>query len=390
VLARGRALLVRGWLLCACALAAAAIAGCTSNGSASSAVTVSGKTLTIYLSDAPTGQPTVAQDVLDAEKLAWSGASHQVGSFALQIEVASGGKISDNARTAIQDQSAIAYLGEVVPHSSYASIGITNALELLQVSPTDTALELTQATPAVSGAPDDYYESLSSYGRTFARVVPSSGLEARALVQEMQSLGVTKLYVADDGSPYGAAIAYAVRHDVSGSLTLASSQAGADGVFYGSNSISAAARFFDNAAAANPSAKLFGPSGLADPALASQLSSAVHSLYISTPGFLKQNLTSAGSAFVSKFASTYGHEPVPQAIFGYEAMSAVLAVLHEAGSGANNRSTVVHDFLSLKRTSAESVLGPYSIDSNGDTSIAPFVLSRLQHGSLVPFAQLQG
>ena len=387
MLARGRAALTRGRTVCACAIVAAGIAGCSSTGASSSAVTVSGNTLTIYLSDAPTDEPTVAQDVLDAERLAWSGSSHRVGNYTLQLDVLRG-QISDQARTAIQDQSAIAYLGEIVPHSSYASLGITNALELLQVSPTDTAVELTQATPAVPGAPDTYYQSLSTYGRTFARLVPTSALEAKAQVQEMQALGVTKLYVADDGGPYGAAMAYAIRHDVTGAVTLVDSETAADGIFYGSNSTTTAARFLANAAAINPSAKLFGPSALDDPSFAARMSSAVRNLYISAPGFLKQDLTPAGSTFVSTFKSTYGHAPVTQAIFGYEAMSAVLAVLQEAGSGANNRSTVVHDFLNLKRT--QSVLGPYSMNGNGDTSIAPFVFSRLVRGSLVPFAQVQG
>ena len=348
---------------------------------------MSGKVLTIYLSNAPTDQPTVAQDVLDAEKLAWSQSSHDVGSFALRLGVVHG-QISDQARTVIQDQTAIAYLGEIVPHSSYASLGITNALDLLQVSPTDNAVELTQATPAVPGAPNTYYESLSSYGRTFARIVPTSALEAKAQVQEMKSLGVTKLYIGDDGSPYGAAIAYAMKQDLPAGISLASSEANADGVFYGSASEAGAARFFATAAAANPSAKLFGPSALADPSFPMQLSSAVRNLYISSPGFLKQDLTPAGSTFVAQFTSTYGHAPVAQAIFGYEAMSAVLAVLHDAGTSANNRATVVKDFQSLHRT--QSALGPYSMNGNGDTSLDEFVFSRLAHGSLVPFAEVQG
>jgi branched-chain amino acid transport system substrate-binding protein len=349
---------------------------------------VSGKVLTIYLSNAPTDQPTVAADVLDAERLAWNQSSHTVGGFALKLSIVRGPSISDQARTVIQDKTAIAYLGEVVPGASYASLGITNALDLLQVSPTDNAVELTQATPAVPGAPDNYYESLSSYGRTFARLVPTSALEAEAQVQEMAARGVTKLYVADDGSPYGAAIAYAMKHDLTGGISLASSQAEADGIFYGSASESGAARFFAAAAAANPSAKLFGPSALADPSFPTQLSSAVRNLYISSPGFLKQNLTPAGSTFVANFTSTYGHAPATQAVFGYEAMSAVLQALKDAGSSANNRSTVVKDFQNLKRT--QSALGPYSMNGNGDTNITSFVFSRLAHGSLVPFAQIAG
>ena len=380
VLARGRA-------ACAWALLAVAVAGCTSNGSGSSAVTVSGKSLTIYLSDAPTSQPQVARDVLDAERLAWSQqSSHTVGGFALRLKVLHG-RISDQARTAIQDQTAIAYVGEIVPHSSYASLGITNALDLLQVTPTDTALELTQASPVVPGSPGIYYQSFSTYGQTFVRVVPTTAQEAKAQVQEMQALGVTKLYVSDDGGPYGATIANAVKHDVSGSMSVVGSLSAADGAFYGTSSPAGAERFFARGASSNPSLKLFAPSALDDPTLAPQFSGAGN-LYISAPGFLKQNLTPAGTTFASQFTTAYGHAPVPQAIFGYEAMSAVLAVLREAGSLANNRATVVHDFLAIKNR--QSVLGTYSISSTGDTSIAPFVFSRVRQGKLVPFAQVQG
>jgi branched-chain amino acid transport system substrate-binding protein len=379
VLARGRA-------ACACALFAVGIAGCTQNGSGSSAVTVPGKTLTIYLSDAPTSQPLIARDVLAAEQLAFKQGQPSLNGFTVQTKVVSA-KISDQARTAIQDKTAIAYLGEVVPHSSYASLGITNAADLLQVSPTDTALELTQASPVVPGSPDTYYESKSTYHQTFARVVPNTAHEARAQVQEMRTQGVTKLYVTDDGGPYGAAIANAVKQDAAGTLSVVSGLSGADGAFYGGSSPSAAARFFQRATAANPQVKLFAPSALADPTIAGQLTGAGR-LYVSAPGFLKSNLTPAGSQFVSQFATTYGRQPVAQAIFGYEAMAAVLAVLHKAGTAANNRSTVVSDFLSLKNR--ESVLGTYSMNSSGDTSIAPFVFSRVQQGKLVPFAQVQG
>lgn len=377
--------LARGRAACACALLAAGIAGCSSAGNAT--VTVSGKTLTIYASAAPTDVPQLASDVLDAERLALQQTGSSVAGYTIKLIVLHG-KISDQARTAIQDKSAIAYLGEVVPHSSYASLGITNAEGLLQVSPTDTALELTQPSTAVPGAPDMYYQSLGSYGRTFARVVPNSAVEARAQVQEMRSLGVSRLYVTDDGGPYGRAIVQAVRHAAQGTLTLVASKSGADAVFYGSNSVAGAARFFDSVAASNPTAKLFGPSALDDASFAGDVSAAVHNLYVSAPGFLPRNLTGPGRAFVSSFTSTYGHAPASQAIFGYEAMASVLSVLHEAGSDANNRSTVVKDYLSLKRTG--SVLGSYGINSNGDTSLTAFVVSRLAGGRLVPSAQVQG
>ena len=382
VLASGRA-------ACAWALVAVGVAGCTSSGSANSSVTVSGTQLTIYASAAPTDQPQVARDVLAAEQLAFAQATHKAGNFTIRLATVRGATLSDQARTVIQDKSAVAYLADIVPGASAASLGITNALDILQVTPTDTALELTETTPAVASAPDQYYESLGSYGRTFARVVPNSGREAKAQVQEMHTLGVTKLYVGSDGSDYGAAVAYAVKQDAgSAGLTVVGSPGTADGAFYGSASPAAAASFFNRIAGSNPSAKLFGASALDAPAFVSALSPSVRNLYISVPGFLKANLNAEGTNFVSAFTLAYGRAPAPQAIFGYEAMSAVLSVLKQAGTSAGSRTTVVHDFFAIKNR--QSVLGTYSIDSDGDTSLAPFVFTRPKAGQLVPVTFVQG
>ena len=137
-------------------------------------------------------------------------------------------------------------------------------------------------------------------------------------------------------------------------------------------------------AAANPSEKLFAASALDDAGFAASLSPAASpSLRVSSPGFTSATLPASGRGFVTAFTSTYGHAPAPEAIFGYEAMSAVLAVLREAGTSANNRTTVVKDFFALRNRA--SVLGTYSINANGDTSLAPFVISRVASGQLVPF-----
>ena len=50
--------------------------------------------------------------------------------------------VRQRARLAIIDSSTIAYLGEIAPGAPTQTVGITNALDVLQVSPTDNALEL--------------------------------------------------------------------------------------------------------------------------------------------------------------------------------------------------------------------------------------------------------
>ncbi|MFZ1994578.1 MAG: ABC transporter substrate-binding protein [Solirubrobacteraceae bacterium] len=377
--------LVRPRAAIACGLLAAlALAGCATK--TNSAVTVSGETLTVYLSRPAAGAGgQTAADVFDAEQLAFQQAGATVGKFTVKLAKLSGSTISDNARTAVQDSSAIAYLGEIEPGTSQDSVQITNELGLLEVSPTDTAAYLTEAVPQVGGSPATFYPSRSTYHQTFARVVPTSAQEAKAIAAEMHSLGLTKLYVADDGMPYGAAIAGEVRAAASTQgLSLVSSAASADAVFYGGNSPAAATRALDQAAGAGSTAKLFAPSALYDDAFVAGLSAAAQkNLYVSAPGFDSGTLSPAGQQFVAAFRSAYGHAPAPQAIFGYEAMAAVMAVLKQAGTGAVSRATVVNDFLTLHNR--QSALGTYSI-SSGDTNLAPFVFGRPRAGQLAPGA----
>jgi hypothetical protein len=388
---------VRALGLCAAAATTLGVGSCgASSGGSGSTITVSGTVLRIYASVPP---GSVAADVWDAEKLAFGSASStRIGKYTVELTKLAGATVSDNARTAIEDLKTIAYLGEVVPGDSADSLGITNAQDVLQVTPSDTALELTDKTGADPSAPRNYYEAYGTYGQTFARVVPNSGAEAKAQVQEMKTLGVQDLYVADDGSPYGAAIALAVRnqaaaaglHATAGAATVAGfAGSHADAMFYGGtqSDASAAGALLGDVAKQSPSVKLFTPSALDTSAFAASFGPASVHLYASEPGFRPHDLPPAGQQFVSAFTSAYGHAPAPQAIFGYEAMKAVLAVLQEAGASANDRTTIVKDFLHLKNRA--SALGTYSITpSTGDTTLASFVFSRLRGGAFVPFASV--
>jgi branched-chain amino acid transport system substrate-binding protein len=202
----------------------------------------------------------------------------------------------------------------------------------------------------------------------------------------MQSLGVSRIALRSDGSDYGKALALAVRDAAGSGVSVTSSAAGAGAVLFAGSSASQAAKSFDQAVAGNPAVKLFAPSALAVQSFVSTLTPAAQrALYVTEPGFYK-DLTAAGQKFQSDFRTAYGHAPAPQAIFGYEAMASVLAVLREAGSAANNRSTVVRDYFALKNR--ESVLGTYSINANGDTSLDVFAAARVQRGRLVPFKAL--
>ncbi len=368
--------------------AALVIAGCGTSGSSSgsaSSVTVSGNTLHIYLSiPAALSSDPAAQDLVHAEELAFFAHHGEVKDFKLALLPLQSNKVSDSARTAIQDTDAIAYLGELAPGHSDQTVGITNAVDLLQISPTDTALELSQATPVVKGSPQTYFEAWGTYGRTFVRMVPTSAQEAGALVSKMVALKLHSVYVQHDSSDYGRALALEVAEVAAhAGLTLTTHRAAADAIFYGTDSPKLAAGYFTAAAASDPRAKLFGSSALNSGLFKPRLSAAlIKNLYVTVPGFMPGALSPAGRAFQSAFTARYHHAPNVEAIFGYEAMSQLLAVLREAGKSANVRGTVVKDFLRSSRSG--SVLGSYRIDSAGDTSLTAFVIEQLRGGRLVP------
>jgi hypothetical protein len=368
--------------LCASFAAAVLVAGCanTSN-STTTAAAGPGGTLSVYAS-----APTQQADVYAGEKLALTQQGDKVGQYTIALKrlpaADSFKQITDNARTAIADKSTIGYLGEGVPGTSGYSVPITNELGVLQVSPTDNALELVEGSPVLPESRKSlFYPSQSTYGYTFGRVVPSASKEAEALVAEMRTLKVTKLYVtsqplpctdADVSGCYGKALAKAVATDAGQkSISVQSSPAGADGAFVGTNDPAYGAATFGNLASSAPSIKLFGPSALDTTAFASALGAGAQShTYISSPGQLH---------LPHGFTSW-------QEVFGDLAMTALLDALRQANGSANNRSTVINDYFSLRNRT--SPLGSFTVNSRTGEIELPtptIVINRFRGGQLVPF-----
>jgi hypothetical protein len=171
--ARPRALL-------ALPLVALAVAGCGSTGgSSTSTVTATGSTLTLYLSDPPAVRSNPAeQDVVYGEELAFQ-QKKSVAGIALRRQIGTS-SVSQNARNAIHVNSIIAYFGEVQSGQSVQTVGITNAEDVLEFSPTDDVNPV-----------KDNFESFSSYGRTFASVPIQLTTTSAALQKAVPSFAAT-------------------------------------------------------------------------------------------------------------------------------------------------------------------------------------------------------
>jgi hypothetical protein len=89
-------------------------------------------------------------------------------------------------------------------------------------------------------------------------------------------------------------------------------------------------------------------------------------------------LPRAGKRFVSAFTKRYGRKPGRYAAYGYEAMAVVLDSIRRAGDQGDDREAVVDAFFDTQ--DRNSVLGTYSIDEVGDTTLGRLAGYRLADG----------
>jgi len=132
---------------------AVGVAGCSQSSSSSSSGVIATTPLTIYISE-PASPSATQLAVVKGEQLAYSNLHSEVVGYRLQLTTLQGKTLSDNARTAILNSNTIAYLGEIANGSSIETAGITEALDILELSPTDTVT-----------VPQNDYEEFSTYGR---------------------------------------------------------------------------------------------------------------------------------------------------------------------------------------------------------------------------------
>lgn len=373
-----------------------------------SAVLNGSDTLTIY-SSLPLQGPDRdrSRDMVNAIKLALQDVGGKIGPLnityvPLDSATPEAGtwthdKVLDNARQAVRDLNAIAYIGERDSAATALSVPLTNEGHILQVSPSSTYDGLTRESRR-QGEPDRFYPSGE---RTFARVVPRDHVQASAMVGYMKTAGVRSIALLADREIYGGGLADEIeraaeaqqikvfdrgRTDASeGDLKgvakkIAETEAHAF-VFAGTTE-TGAARIFDAVADATPSMLLFGPAAIADEAFLRELPTDVESrMRVTTSTLPERLLPRRARTFRERFRTAFGRQPAPEALQAYETASAVLHAIRSAGTRGNNRQAVTDAFLAIRNR--DSVLGRYSIDRFGDTSLSTYAGNRVRSSRFV-------
>ena len=404
---RVRSLAASGCLVTALALGVAACGGGGSSGGGGGGSTGS-TNLTIYSSLPLQGDSRPqSQSVVNGEKMALQEAHSRVGKFkikyvSLDDATAAAGKwdpaqTSSDARKAAQDKSTIVYLGEFNSGATAISLPILNEAGILQISPANTAVGLTRSEGADKGEPDKYYPSGK---RTYGRVVPNDRIQAAAQVSYQKDEGCTQLYILNDKEVYGKGLADQVQSVASAQglkvlgndgidtkaanfRTLAQKvkSSGADCMFFGGITQNKGVQLWKDMYAANPDMKLFGPDGVAESAFSTKIGAAEKNTYITNPTLDPKLYPPSAQDFFNTYKQKYGKDPEPYAIYGYEAMKDALLAIQNAGDKGNDRQAVIDAFFNIK--DRDSVLGRYSIDEFGDTTLTDYGADRVKNGKLV-------
>jgi branched-chain amino acid transport system substrate-binding protein len=393
-----------------CALLGLAVAGCGSSSKSSSSV--SGTTLTIYSSLPLQGSNrpnSVATN--QGAQLALDAIGGKIGKYTIvfkplddstaQAGKWDAGQVTSNAHTAINDSSTIGYIGEFNSGASAISIPLLNTGGIPQISPSNTAVGLTSnAAGANPGEPQKYYPTGK---RTYARVVPKDTVQAAAQVALQKSEGCKKVFILDDQEVYGQGLAnnaklaagksglavageqgYDPKAANYRSLASTVASSGADCVFISAIVDNNAVQLTKDVAAALPKAKIFGPDGVEvstyfDPKKGGIPLTLDPRVFMTVATLPATEYPPAGQAFFKAYTAKYG-KPEAYAIYGYEAMSLMLdAIKRGIGTGSADKSKVVAALFATKNRS--SVLGTYSIDPNGDTTLTDYGAYKIVNGS---------
>ncbi|HET8757089.1 MAG TPA: branched-chain amino acid ABC transporter substrate-binding protein [Solirubrobacteraceae bacterium] len=370
------------------------------------------KTLTIYsslpLQGASRPQTTA---MVNGIKLALDQAGGKAGDFSIKYEslddsTAQAGSwtpeaTQTNALKAAGDDSTGVYIGEFNSGASAVSIPILNEAGVPQISPANTAVGLTSDEPGANpGEPDKYYPAGT---RTYARIVPKDTIQGAALATLMKEDGCTKVFMTNDKEVYGAGLAKNIQAaaDAQGldvvandaidknapnyrSLAGKAKGAGADCFVYSGITANNAVQLYKDFSAALPDAKLYGPdgvaeSGFADPKEGGIPADVASKVKVTVATLSPDEYPAEGQEFFKEFSDKYGEDnPDPYAIYGYEAMRLALDAIERSGDGS--RENIIKALFETK--DRESVLGTYSIDENGDTTLTDYGVYTIDGGSL--------
>ena len=249
------------------------------------------------------------------------------------------------------------------------------------------------ATAGVAGEPDTYYPSGR---RNYCRTIATDNLQGPVGAAYARELGVKKVYVIDDTELYGHGIAVFFvdqakklgietvgpegtdpRASDYRSLAQKIRSSGADMVYYGGITDNNPGKIWkDLRSVLGADFKMMGPDGIFEPGWLDQAGDAAEGTYVTFGGLPPDQLTGKGADFVRKYREKYRSDPVAYTAYAYESATVVIDAIRRAGR--KDRDAIRAALLATRDW--DGVLGRWSFDQNGDTSLTAMAVNQVRNG----------
>jgi branched-chain amino acid transport system substrate-binding protein len=378
---------MRRWVL------AAALAGALATPAAARAQV-------IYSSLPLTGAgATDGRDTLAGEQMALAEAGAPVTLISLNDATLKAGTwdpatVASNARRAAADARTLAYLGDGNSGASAISLPILNQGPIPQISPSNTYTGLTRRGPETGrGEPHKYYPTAK---RTYVRVIPADHLQAKAIAAVLVKQKAKSVALVYDKDSYdkGMSALVATAAKARGIRvvlrTLLRDRGFAASVARRVRARKAGAFVFNGVTASgcpeiaravhrvSPRIPLITSDGCTESGFTRRLDAGTAQrtlmMFSSEPA---STLGPAGFGFAQRYRARYKRPPGPFSAYGYEAMALALDAINRGGGPSPpNRPAILQAlFATRDRT---SILGRYSIDANGDTTLTKYGVYRVR------------
>ena len=220
----------------------------------------------------------------------------------------------------------------------------------------------------------------------------------------MKALGVKRLYVLDDQGPFEVPLAELVAGDEGGKVLVVTvdparrlasalglgaskgevekvAESGAQAMFFAGGTGTGTVALWKQLHSADPKLLLLGSNDMVNSTFTSEIGVAAASTYLTTPILPTDLYPHTAAGVLAEYRLHFGSEGDAYALYGYEAMSVALAAIRNAGLRGNDRLTVVDRFFAIKNR--ESVLGRYSIEPDGETTLSRYGVDRVLDGQAV-------
>ena len=310
---------------------------------------------------------------------------------------AAAGKWTQERATALATQASTtddlaAYIGTFNSGAAKIVIPVLCGAGIPMISPANTYPGLTKPGKGEADEPGKYYPNGCQHN--YYRVVPADDLQGDVGAGWAKDLGATKVYVLDDTEIYGKGIAdvFEASAKTDGLTVLGHDQApgtstdfkalaakiaatSPDLVYYGGITQNNAGQLWKDLREAMPNVKLMGPDGIYEDAFLTAAGSAAEGSYLTFGGTTADQYTGDAAKFRDDYKAKYGGDLEVYTIYGYEAANVLIAAITTASkAGAKDVKALRKGILDALATTKDfkGVLGTWSFDANGDTSLKVF------------------